>query len=336
MTVGQLSNSALRAELGHRLGALQESLKRLAEHVQRQARDAWVWQRPDRNRDAFSAPSAEFSPERTREEIAEAITAIKYVDGQGVYESRIAPGIVVVAEEGISLAEQSNACKRALAAALAAMKGRTEVGVINPRTGERGVRALREIALEAFYFGRLHYWQAAREFPVLRESAECIGTPEYIGFMWANMKDVRHSSREEAMDLIKRAQSVSNNPIPHDRDLQALAQLPPDEPLAIVHPGRVIPKANIQWPTRSKVRPKPRVRPAVLPLFMLGHHLPARFRPLPAAPTPKHFRLTRSDTEIESVPLLQTIPIHRYQAEFRDEKRRELFRNAGTLDGPVA
>ncbi|MDB6007891.1 MAG: hypothetical protein JWL65_141 [Gammaproteobacteria bacterium] len=334
--MGILTNSALRADLGNQLRGLHESLTRLAEHVQRQARDAWVWRRPHEGTRAVSGPPAEFSPERTREEVAEAITAIKYVDGQGVYESRIAPGVVVVSEEGIVLVEQANACKLALAAALAAMKGRTEVGVIDPRTGERGVRPLREVALEAFYFGRLHHWQATRELVVLRESDEWIGTPEYISFMWANVKDVRQTSREEAMERIKRAQSATDNPIPNDRDFQALQQLPPGEPLAIVKRGRVIPKANIRWPTRSSGCPKPRVHSAVLPLFMLGHQVPARFRRLPAAPTPKEFRLTRSDTEIESVSLLDTMPVHQYRAEFRDEKRAELSRNSGTLNGRTA
>jgi len=55
---------------------------------------------------------------------------------------------------------------------------------------ERGPRPLREVALESFFFRRLHHWQATREVVVLRESATSIGTPDYIGFSWATCRDV--------------------------------------------------------------------------------------------------------------------------------------------------
>jgi len=56
---------------------------------------------------------------------------------------------------------------------------------------------------------------------------------------------------------------------------------------------------------------------------MVGDQLPDRLRKLPNAPTPDHFRLTRSDREIESEPFLETLSIYRYLPQFRDEKRLE-------------
>ena len=74
----------------------------------------------------------------------------------------------MVSEEGVALAEEVSRHKRALAAVLRAMQGRTEERVIDQLTGERGPWPLRKVALEAFYFRRLHHWQATRELVVLR------------------------------------------------------------------------------------------------------------------------------------------------------------------------
>jgi hypothetical protein len=56
---------------------------------------------------------------------------------------------------------------------------------------------------------------------------------------------------------------------------------------------------------------------------MFGERLPVRLRKLPAAPTPRHFRMSRVDTEIEKVPLLETVPAHLYLAHLRAGKRGE-------------
>ena len=44
----EVSNSALRAELGACLKGLQEALATLTRHVQAEARDAWIWRKPGR------------------------------------------------------------------------------------------------------------------------------------------------------------------------------------------------------------------------------------------------------------------------------------------------
>src|SRR5580658_10914617 len=151
-----LSNSALRADLGASLKSLQTALGLFTHQLQIEAREAWVWQKPRGAVNALTPPAPELSREHTLEVISEALTTIKYTDGQDPHESHIAPGILVVSEEGVALAEEVNRHKRALAAVLRAMQGRTEIGVINQRTGERGPRPLREVALESFYFRRLH------------------------------------------------------------------------------------------------------------------------------------------------------------------------------------
>jgi len=316
------TNSSLRAELGTALERLQSSLTTFTRYLRSEARDAWAWQRPRGPANALTPHLPEISRELTLELLSQSLEDLKYTDGQDPHESRIAPGIIVVPEEGIALAEEVNRSKRSLAAVLRAMQGRTEDGVIDQRTGERGPRPLREVALEAFYFRRLHHWQATRELVVLRMSATFIGTPEYVGFSWATCREVRRTSRETLIQQLREGRSAVDNPDRYDRDISLLSKLEPNEPLAIVRPGHTTPKANIAWPA-SDGKAARYIKPAVLPLVMFGERLPARLRKLPPAPTPRHFRLARVDTEIEPNALIETLPAHRYLPHVRAAKRAE-------------
>lgn len=323
MLASNLSNSALRADLGAHLKGLQSALEEFTHHLQVEARDAWVWQKPRGLANALTPPTAELTREHTLELITEALTAIKYTEGQDPHESYIAPGIVVVSEEGVALAEEVNRRKRALAAVLRAMQGRSEIGVIDQRTGERGPRSLREVALEAFFFRRLHHWQSTRELVVLRPSVGSIGTPEYIGFSWATCRDVRRTYREKLIEQLRESRADAEDSSRYDHDINVLTNLPPNEPLALIRPGHTTPKANIAWPPAADGTSARQIKPAVLPLVMFGQRLPTRLRKLPAAPTPKHFRLARVDTEIEPVPLLETLPAYQYLPHLRPAKRAE-------------
>jgi hypothetical protein len=70
------------------------ALARLAAHIQVRASGAWLWQRPAESADALAPPAAEWSRERTLEQIGGAICQIKYEDGQDPHTSNIAPGVV--------------------------------------------------------------------------------------------------------------------------------------------------------------------------------------------------------------------------------------------------
>jgi hypothetical protein len=321
--VSHPSNSALRAELGTTLKALQASLSDLAHHLRTETRDAWLWQRSAPNADALSPTPLELSREHTLERITDAIAAIKYADDQDAHESRIAPGVVVTNKEGLTLATEANRHKRALAKVLRNMQDRTETGVIDIRTGERGERPLREVALEAYFFRRLHHWQATRELVILRRKDSPPSPPDFISFSWATSRDVRRTDRETLLDQLRKARLDITAATAIEHDLRLLEQLPKHEPLALVRPGHTVPKANIAWPSIAGREPERQIRPAVLPLLMIGDRLPARFRKLPPAPTPKHFRLARADTEIDPEPLLQTHPVHRYAAHILPRKRAE-------------
>jgi hypothetical protein len=314
-----LSNSELRAELGTTLRNLRDALSHLAQYFRSEVRDVWCWQAPK----SAGAPTAKqvhdaLSRDEALSHLAAGVQAIKYEDDQGPHESRIYPGIVAVGIEGIELVESVNRYKATLARVLRDMDGRTELGMIDPRTGERAPRALREIALEAFYYRRLQHWQATRRLEILRETPTIMGTLEYVGFMWATSREVRRTTREALI-----AEAKSNDRLLTEEDLEVLAQLPTDEPLALVRPGHTAPKANIRWVSRDGAAPTTKVRIAVLPLIMLGDQLPDRLRKLPPAPAPRQSRAARIDIEIEATPLLRTLPVYRYLKPIRLDKRRE-------------
>jgi hypothetical protein len=313
------SNSELRAELGTTLSSLQDALRHLANHLLEDARDAWFWQAPAPSsvNPATKAPH-DLSRDETLKRIAAGIQAIKYVGDQDPHESRIYPGIVAVSAAGIALTDTVNRHKATLARVLRDMDGRTEVGPVDPGTGERGERPLREVALGAFYFRRLQHWQATRRLEVLRETPKIMGTLEYVGFMWATSREVRRTTREA---LIKEAKA--NVRVLTDDDLEVLRRLPAHEPLALVRPGHTSPKANIRWVSRNGAPPTSKVRIAVLPLIMLGDRLPERLRKLPPAPSPRHSRAARTDIEIEPTPLLRTLPVYRYLKPVRAVKRQQ-------------
>ena len=86
----EVSNSALRAELGICLKGMREALAAFTQHIQSEARDAWIWRRPDGRADAMAPLPPDISREHTLELIAEALNDIKYTDDQDAHESRLA------------------------------------------------------------------------------------------------------------------------------------------------------------------------------------------------------------------------------------------------------
>lgn len=307
----EFSNAALRAELGSTLKGLKETLEALAAHLRSQARGVWVWRPPaDGGGPRTTLPALTRGEER--EAAARAFLSIQYAEGQDAHESRIAPGLIVLSAAGIALAEEVNHWKDRLAGVLKAMEGREEVGVVDQETGARGPRPLREVALEAFYFRRLHYFQAVRRIVVLRESEEEIGTPDYVSYSWASCRAVRRTSRDTLIEeLSGRLSNGKGAPKLLERDLAVLERLPAGEPLALVRQAPATVKANVAWPGRAGRTVTRRVCSAVAPLVMLGTALPERFRPLPASP-PAAERLARRDTKIEGKALLSTVPVFRY------------------------
>lgn len=317
-------NVDLRFELRNCLKGLIHTLESFTAHIRAETRAIWLWT-PAHDEAPRSALPA-LSRAKALDAAAHSLLTIKYEEGQDAHESRIAPGLLALPPAGIELADEVNHWKDRLAKALKAMEGRKEEGVINQQTGERGPRPLREVALEALYFRRLHYFQAVRKIVVLRETAEYIGTPDYVSYSWGICRAVSRTSREALVkDLSARLVNGKGSPRLLERDLSVLDRLPAKEPLAIVRKAPPTVKANVRWPARAGMPPTRRLCSAVAPIVMLGEQLPEQFRPLPPEPLASQ-RLARADTELESKPVLCTVPVFRYLRQRRTVKRAERAR----------
>jgi hypothetical protein len=123
---------------------------------------------------------------------------------------------------------------------------------------------------------------------VLRASAHSIGAPEYVGFSWATCRAVRRTYRERLIEQLQESRaSAADHSVRYDRDLAILIGLEPKEPLALVRPGHTTTIANIAWPAGPDGKSARQIKPAVLPLIMLGERLPTRLRKLPPVPSPR-------------------------------------------------
>ena len=317
------SHTELRIELGNGLKGLSAALDDFARHVRREARAVWMWTPgSDVPVERVALPALERA--EALEAAARALLTIKYENDQDAHESRIAPGLLVVSAEGIALANDVNYWKDRLAQALKAMNGIEVEAIINEVTGERGPRPLREVALEGLYFRRLHYRQAIRRLTVLRESAELVGTPDYVSFSWSRCRTVRRSSREALIEEL--TARIANEPRRTQllqRDLTVLKGLPPSEPLAIVRKAPATVRVNACWPAREDQAAARASFSAVAPVVMLGERLPEKFHPLSSEPDPPGARQARADTQLEDTQLLATVPAFRYLREYRKAKRAD-------------
>ena len=102
------TNPALRATLGTTLKSLQSSLSLFTTYLEESSPAAYLWQKPRPPIDPLAEPPPDLSLANTLELIGEALRAIKYTDTQAAHESHIAPGLIVVPEEGLALADEVN------------------------------------------------------------------------------------------------------------------------------------------------------------------------------------------------------------------------------------
>ena len=317
------SHTELRLELGNSLKGLSAALEEFARHVRREARAVWMWA-PGHGGPVERVVLPALERAEALEAAARALLTIKYENDQDAHESRIAPGLLVLSAEGITLADDVNYWKDRLARALKAMNGIEVEAIINEETGERGPRPLREVALEGLQFRRLHYRQATRMITVLRERPGHTRTPDYVSFSWSSCKTVRRSSREALIEeLSARLAAGTGSPRLLERDLALLRQLPEREPIAISRKAPPTVRVNVRWPPREGSPPLRATFSAVAPVVMLGERLPEKFRPLPAEVASSAERPVRADAELEDTQLLTTVPAFRYLRQYRKLKIAE-------------
>ena len=231
-----------------------------------------------------------------RRKALEALTALEFQQGQAPNESHNCAGVLGIAGTTADAAERVNAAKSVLRQALAAFRDGDDA------SGGRHNEEIREI-LKAYGLPRLVQRQAYRRFTILRDP------PDRISFTWARTTDIKTVTVQEADQRLRRQGDDPGIEAQRAR----LAEIAPDERLAIVHQATPHPRANLRWHmSGGSVQ---RMVKARIPLLVVvddpSHADRIRVRPLPE-PVAHPARRRRGDRRIDPEVFLPAIHAHRY------------------------
>lgn len=235
--------------------------------------------------------------------LAELYSDIWYIDGSDGRTTRSQCGLVAGSPQLLDLANLVNQAKthfKQTVIAYHASEGKYPDTALKTRA-----KALAE-ALNREGLARLHLKQCYRHIPVLEF------TPTKVGFNWyCSGRSIKRLSVEAVMRMLQKMDTGQ----PHiEIQLQVLASLPPDEPLAQLQTQAPVVRANLQW-SENGVRQRRALNCALPLLFPLrdGDEFPIH-NEIASAPPEVRERKERSDLRIEPIPLLPGLRIHRYKA----------------------
>lgn len=322
-----LSDLELTTDLKRALDDLEKAIAALNAGLQDGQRyPIWVW--TGHQPDPPSAPTP-FGAVR------ETIGAIRYLQHQGGRTSRICPALVGVSRNTLHAADALNIAKARLREAMKRMDGRLADITNADGTVVLGTEPLLKAALYNANYANLHRRQALRQLVVLHEP------PTSVSFVWAQPRKSRQVTAGDLIAQIERRIAAEGNPpSPNEKlDLEYLAKLPKDEPLAVTKRSHLHPRVNLVG-RHSDQRTWRIQRQAVLPILYPsepGAPLP-RLRPLPLE-KPEHLdreqpsthtasgRRARNDAEILPKRVLKTIDAHHYRDPRAARERKEQLRD---------
>lgn len=234
-------------------------------------------------------------------ELASLYSDIWYQDGTDGRETRSRWGLVGGSKELLHQAEQVNAQKDIFRQAIHAYKQQT--GLMPGELLQKRSSIVAE-KLNRSGLARLHLKQCYRNIPILAES------PTKVGFSWyTSGRSIRKLTipQVEAM-LLKLDTSQTHIQM----QLAALGTLKPGELLAQLQPQVPVMRANIAWKHKSHTVRKARNCPLPI-LFPLdaAQSFPEHNEP-DINPPEKRQRMERSDLQIDPIPFLPSLRIHRY------------------------
>lgn len=245
-------------------------------------RPAWV----------FNIEGEEWQSTAAREQLANILKQLEFIDDQDGRETIICPGIIGASGSTIRAAFSLNKARD---------RFKNAVLTVNESDKERAHTIMTKIG-----FARIHFKQIYRHLPILLKK------PHSIRYTWGTTRSIKKISREEARKKLLEIDSTANPGI--FRQLEALENLPHDEPLAVVQDLKPHIKANLTWVKQTepgKITRK--MISAALPILIPLD--PDAQLPIHAASFPKDTafkRKRRSDVKIEPIPFLPSIRAHRY------------------------
>jgi len=294
------------------LEALRTALARLAEPLIHQDADLPLWFDPP--------PSLPLPANLTeREKVFCYLSQMEYLDEQDPREILIGPGIVAASSVTLQAVHDLNLRKQAFKSAMlqlkAAQLAKPEKNALSQALddllNQRPASTAR--TLKRMGLARLHLKQCYRVIPYFLEK------PERIAWTWANTRSISRISVEEAeRRLLKQG---LNDRTTWQR--QKLAQLPRDEPLAIVQDLAPHLRANLVFRDNQDQIYRKMVK-GPLPFFYEvdlenGDRETLQVLPRFRVPGDKKAkdknRPPRKDVKLEPLPFLPAIRAHRYRVQ---------------------
>ncbi|MHA7878353.1 MAG: DNA replication terminus site-binding protein [Saccharospirillum sp.] len=236
-------------------------------------------------------------------ELEDALLDLWYLEDQDGRETRIYPGLVALNHEQMTLAAELNLAKDHFRKTVQMVKAEhsTRWREIQGRLTRRYSSLNEQLSREGLV--RLHLKQVFRHLPIV------VKRPEKVGFGWySSGRSITRISKQDAWDRLTQLNTESAH---IQIQLQRLASLPDNEPLARVQRQAPVLRANLVFADGRR-----KSMNISLPLLFpsQGHtDLPAFSTPPPSPPTQRQ-RLVRSDNKLEDDVFLPSIRVHRYRS----------------------
>jgi hypothetical protein len=237
----------------------------------------------------------------TNATIEDVLFDLWYQDDQDGRETRMYPGLVGITPHQITYANEINQSKDRFRKIVQKIKEEDSIfwreiqGKLAKRYKTLNVQMSRE------GLSRIHLKQVFRHLPLV------VSRPEKVGFSWyTSGRSIQRITTKQAYDLLCKLNTESNH---IQIQLQRLAALPSNEPLARVQKQAPVLRANIVFANKQR-----RSLNVSLPLLFPNEgqiDLPDFSIP-PETPPTERQRLVRSDNRIEDEAYLPSIRVHRY------------------------
>lgn len=224
-----------------------------------------------------------------------------YQEDQDGRETRMYPGLVAITPHQITYANEINLAKDRFRKTVQKIKADDSVfwREIQGKLARRYKTLNDQLSREGL--SRIHLKQVFRHLPLV------VSRPEKVGFSWyTSGRSIQKITTNEAYDLLCKLNTESTH---IQIQLERLASLPSNEPLARVQKQAPVLRANIVFANKQR-----RSLNVSLPLLFPNEgqiDLPD-FNIPPETPPAVRQRLVRSDNRIEDEAYLPSIRVHRY------------------------
>jgi hypothetical protein len=155
-------------------------------------------------------------------------------------------------------------------------------------------------SLQPNQLSRLHIKQLTRTIPTLPE------VPEKVAFNWyTSGRSITHITKQDAW---RRLCGMNQESKHIQIQLQDLARLPDNEPLAVVQVLAPIMRINVRFANRDR-----KAQNIALPLFIPNNAPMPEIVPPPESKPETRTRKRRSDNVLEDHPFLKSLRVYRYR-----------------------